>query len=83
VCRGCAFGKNAKIAFPRSESRSKGILDLIHYDVWGPRAMAEASNGRTSSKTSKVGSQPSGGEELVPSSSVRRSRWFMQTMRDA
>jgi hypothetical protein len=30
VCRGCALGKNAKAAFPSSDSRCKGILDLIH-----------------------------------------------------
>jgi hypothetical protein len=35
VCRGCALGKNAKDAFPSSESRSKGILDLIHSYVSG------------------------------------------------
>jgi hypothetical protein len=30
MCRGCALGKNAKDDFPSSESRSKGILDIIH-----------------------------------------------------
>jgi hypothetical protein len=35
VCKGCALGKNAKVAFPSSESKSKGILDLIHSDVCG------------------------------------------------
>jgi hypothetical protein len=30
MCRGCALGKNAKDGFPSSESRPKGILDLIH-----------------------------------------------------
>jgi hypothetical protein len=41
VCRGCALGKNAKAAFPSNKSRSKGILDLIHSDVCGPRSVAE------------------------------------------
>jgi hypothetical protein len=36
VCKGCALGKNIKKAFPSSENRSKGILDLIHSDVCGP-----------------------------------------------
>jgi hypothetical protein len=38
-----------------------------------------------SSATSSVGSQPLGEEEerSAPSSSVRRPRWFMQTLRDA
>jgi hypothetical protein len=35
VCRGCALGKNAKVAFPSNESRSKGILELIHLYVCG------------------------------------------------
>jgi hypothetical protein len=89
MCRGCAFGKNAKATFPSNESRSKGILDLIHLDVCGPRSVAEdkekeALKGEQRSETSSVGSQPSGGEEeLAPSSSVRRPRWFMQTLRDA
>jgi hypothetical protein len=29
-CKGCALGKYARRAFPPSEHRSKGILDLIH-----------------------------------------------------
>jgi hypothetical protein len=35
VCRGCAFGKNAKDSFPRIKSRYKGILYLIHSYVSG------------------------------------------------
>lgn len=34
VCRGCALGKNVKIVFPSNESRSKGILDLIHLEMY-------------------------------------------------
>jgi hypothetical protein len=33
VCKGCALGNNVKGSFPGSDSRSKGILDLIHTDV--------------------------------------------------
>jgi hypothetical protein len=40
VCRGCALSKNSKVAFPSSESRSKGILDLIYSDVSGPMSRA-------------------------------------------
>jgi hypothetical protein len=36
VCRGCNRAKHAKVAFPSSEDRSKGILDLVHLDVCGP-----------------------------------------------
>jgi transposase InsO family protein len=35
VCKGCALGKNVKATFPSNETRSKGILDLIHSDVGG------------------------------------------------
>jgi hypothetical protein len=36
VCRGCALGKFTKASFPSSDSRSAGILDLVHTDVCGP-----------------------------------------------
>jgi hypothetical protein len=36
VCRGCALGKFAKALFPSNDSRSAGILDLVHTDVCGP-----------------------------------------------
>ena len=35
VCKGCTFGKNSKGRFTNSDSRSKGILDIIHSDVCG------------------------------------------------
>jgi hypothetical protein len=35
ICKGCALGKNIKKPFPRSNNRSKEILDLIHSDVCG------------------------------------------------
>jgi hypothetical protein len=35
-CRGCVLGKNIKKSFPNSNTRSKGILDLIHSDICGP-----------------------------------------------
>jgi transposase InsO family protein len=34
VCTGCALGNNAKVAFPSIEHRFKGILDLIHSNVY-------------------------------------------------
>jgi hypothetical protein len=36
MCKGCALGKYSKIAFPGNDSKSRGILDLIHSDVCGP-----------------------------------------------
>ena len=35
VCKGCAKGKNTKKTFPSSESKAKGILEIIHSDVCG------------------------------------------------
>jgi hypothetical protein len=32
VCKGCAFGEHAKVAFPIS----RGILDQVHSDVCEP-----------------------------------------------
>ena len=39
VCRGCVFGKFVKEYFPRSDTRSKGVLDLVHSDVCGLMSM--------------------------------------------
>ena len=36
ICKGCVQGKNAKKTFPSSESKAKGILEIIHSDVCGP-----------------------------------------------
>ena len=36
TCKGCASGKNIKNPFPKSETKTKGTLELIHYDVRGP-----------------------------------------------
>ena len=36
VCKGCAKGKNIKNPFSKSETKTKGMLELIHSDVCGP-----------------------------------------------
>jgi hypothetical protein len=36
VCKGCAQGKNVKNPFPSSDSRAKGVLDIVHSNVCGP-----------------------------------------------
>ena len=36
ICKGCVLGKFAKASFPRSDTRSKGVFDLVHSDVCGP-----------------------------------------------
>ena len=40
VCRGCALGKYTKTAFSSSDSRSEGVLQLIHSDLCGPMSSA-------------------------------------------
>jgi hypothetical protein len=35
ACKGCAMGKYTKTTFPNSDSRTCGILDLIHSNVCG------------------------------------------------
>ena len=34
--KGCARGKNNKNPFPKRETKIKGALELIHFDVCGP-----------------------------------------------
>jgi hypothetical protein len=36
VFKGCSLGKNVKVSFLSSDGRSKGILDLIHSDIFRP-----------------------------------------------
>ena len=35
-CKGCSRGKNINNLFPKSETKAKGTLELIHYDICGP-----------------------------------------------
>jgi hypothetical protein len=35
ICRGCALGKNTKKAYPHSNRKTNGILDLVHSDLCG------------------------------------------------
>ena len=43
VCNGCAKGKNTKNTFPSSESKAKGILEIIHSNVCGPMSSSSLS----------------------------------------
>ena len=36
IWKGCAKGKNIKNPFPKSETKKKGTLELIHSYVCGP-----------------------------------------------
>jgi hypothetical protein len=35
ICRGCDLSKNTKKAYPHSNRKTNGILDLIHFDLCG------------------------------------------------
>ena len=39
VYRGCALGKYANAAFPRSNHRAKSVLGLIHSNICGPMSV--------------------------------------------
>ena len=43
ICKGCAQGNNAKKTFPSSESKAKGILEIVHSDVCGPMSSSSLS----------------------------------------
>ena len=36
ICEACQFGKQHQHQFPKERNVSKGLLDVIHSDVWGP-----------------------------------------------
>ena len=39
VCKGCVLEKFVKASFPRSDTRSKGVLNLVHLYVCGSMSM--------------------------------------------
>ena len=43
ICKGCVKGKNTKKTFLSSESKAKGILEIIHSDVCGPMSSSSLS----------------------------------------
>jgi hypothetical protein len=44
VCKGCMLGNNTKGRFTSSDSRSNGILDIIHFDVCGHMTLSSLCN---------------------------------------
>ena len=40
VCGACQFGKQHQHLFPKERNVSKGLLDVVHSDVWGPAQTA-------------------------------------------
>lgn len=45
MCKGCVLGKQVKAAFPSRETKSKGVLDLVCFDIYAPM-LAEYISGR-------------------------------------
>ena len=43
ICKGCAKRKNIKNPFRKSETKTKGTLELIHSDVCGPMSSTSLS----------------------------------------
>ena len=37
LCKFCIMDRQRKVAFSTSQHKTKGLLDLIHTDVWGLR----------------------------------------------
>jgi hypothetical protein len=44
ICKGCMLGKNLNKAFPSSDNKAQGILDLVHSDVCGPMSSPSLSS---------------------------------------
>ena len=42
-CKYCVYGKQHKVSFKTGSHTSKGILDYIHSDVWGPVSVSSHS----------------------------------------
>jgi len=36
LCEHCIFGKQKKVSFSKVIHKTKGTLDYIHSDLWGP-----------------------------------------------
>jgi hypothetical protein len=43
VCKVCAQGNNVKHSFPNSDSRAKGVLEIMHSDVCGQMSVTSLS----------------------------------------
>lgn len=45
-CENCMYGKTHRVQFQSSKHRSKGILDYVHTDVWGPATVTSKGGSR-------------------------------------
>ena len=54
ICKGCAQGNNIKKVFPNSESKAKGILEIVHLEVCGTMSSNSLSSSRNSKPWLKI-----------------------------
>lgn len=40
LCESCKLAKSKRLSFSLDEKRALNVLDLIHYDLWGPAPIA-------------------------------------------
>jgi len=40
LCKFCIIGRQSRVAFTTSVHKTKGLLDLVHTDVWGLSSVA-------------------------------------------
>lgn len=45
-CEHCVFGKQKRVSFGTAVHRTKGTLDYIHSDLWGPSRMVSKGGSR-------------------------------------
>jgi transposase InsO family protein len=45
-CSGCVKGKQTRVSFSVGKHNTKGILDYVHTDVWGPSSTPSLSGGK-------------------------------------
>jgi 5'-3' exoribonuclease 2 len=45
-CEHCVYGKAHRVSFSTSNHKSRGILDYVHTDVWGPAKVASKGGSR-------------------------------------
>ncbi|KAK9066710.1 hypothetical protein SSX86_014033 [Deinandra increscens subsp. villosa] len=45
-CENCVFGKAHRVQFPKGKHTTKGILEYVHADLWGPARTQTLGGGR-------------------------------------
>ena len=46
ICGTCVYGKSSRVRFGTGVDRTKGTLDYIHSDLWGPARTQSHSSAR-------------------------------------